>query len=470
MKLRTKLSIFTVSIIILVVLMISYTLFIFEQKNQIEEIKNRQKSIFANLANISKESLLLHDELLLFHNMRALKNSYWGVQYINFIGPQGRIIYTDKDSYYRAASKRFISSNITEEYITGYRKNILEMSAPVYSEDQRLGVGQIGFNQTDYEKYINERLKASRKRIIGISLVAVLFGLVCALVVSRTIAVPIKRLAVGANAIGEGDLTTRINIRSKDELGMLAYEFNQMAEKLAELDQAKDDFVNAVSHELRTPLAAIEGYIDFLMEAGETIALSKRQKALRIMKGSAQRLSQFINDILDIASIKSARMSFDIEAQDMRNIIEKVAKLLTSVAEKKKIEISINIEESLPLVMADEVRINQVLTNLIGNALKFTPDNGYIIIGAGRKDVRRIFVYVKDTGPGIPEEDLVKVFGQFEQSDSTRNIAGPKGTGLGLAIAEGIVKQHGGRIWVESEMGKGTTFYFTLPVSGSESA
>ncbi len=464
MNLKTKLSTFTLFIIILVIIMISYSLFVYEKKNRIEDIKNQQKAIFTNFYNLTREALLLHDELLLYHNMRALKNSYQGIKYINFISPGGRIIHTDRNGYHRAGSKRNIGNKIIEEYTSEHNKEVIEISAPVYLEKERIGVGQIGFSQTDYNKYIARTLNETKKRIFLISLAALLFGLVCSLILSRSIAVPIKKLAVGANAIGEGELSTRIDINSKDELGMLAYEFNQMVEKLAELDEAKDDFINAVSHELRTPLSAIEGYIDFLVEGGKSITFQKREKALRIMKGSSRRLSKFINDILDIASIKAAKMSFDIEANDLREIIDRVVKLLNSVAEKNKIEIDIKIKEDLPSVSADGVRLNQVLTNLIGNALKFTPENGNIIVGAERKDERFVTVFVRDTGPGIAEEDLCRIFKQFEQAQTVRNLQGPKGTGLGLAIAEGIVKSHGGKIWVESKLGKGTTFYFTLPI------
>jgi signal transduction histidine kinase len=464
MKLNAKLSGFTLSIIILVVIMISYSLFVYEKKNRITDITNQQKAIFGNFSNLSKEALLLRDELLLLNIMRALKNTYWGIKYINFISTKGRVLYTDKENSSRAESKQYIDRKMEEVYKSGYNREYLEVSAPVYMNSERLGVGQIGFSKTDYNKFIAKSLGTARKRIVLISLVALLFGLAGSLLLSRTIAVPIKKLADGAKAIGEGDFETRLAVKSKDELGMLAAEFNQMAEKFAELDEAKDDFVNAVSHELRTPLAAIEGYIDFLMEAGDAIPLEKREKALRIMKGSSQRLSQFINDVLDIAKIKSARMSFDIQPHSVNSVVDKVIKLLVSVAEQKDINLATDIQENIPDIMVDDARINQVLTNLIGNALKFTPEKGTITIGGHMKDKRNVLISVQDTGPGIPEDDLQRIFAQFEQSANAKNVRGPKGTGLGLAIAEGIVTSHGGRIWVESKVGKGTSFNFTIPV------
>jgi signal transduction histidine kinase len=430
--------------------MMSYSLFVFEKNNLFETNKNNQKAIFGNFTYLATETMLVRDELLLLNIMKALKNTYWGIDYINFINSKGRIISTDKERTAQIDSKKFIERFVIDEYSLRSNKKILEMSGPVYVGNERLGVSQIGFSETIYTKFISKSIGEAQKKIIYISLIALIFGLLCSLILARTIAGPIKKLAFGAKEIGNGKLNTHIDVRSRDELGMLANEFNQMAEKLAELDKAKDNFVNAVSHELRTPLSAIEGYIDFLVEGGDRITPEKKSKALGIMKSSSQRLGRFINDILDIAKVKSGSMDFNIVPARIKFIVNKVVGLLVSVAQQKGVTLGVAIRDDIPEILADEERINQVLTNLIGNALKFTPEGGKIIIGA---EVRK--------------EDLGKIFQQFEQSSNARNIQGPKGTGLGLAIAEGIVKSHGGRIWVESAVGKGTTFYFTLPINGN---
>ena len=194
--------------------MISYSLFVYEKRTRIEDISNQQKAIFVNFSNLTKEALLMHDELLLLNIMRALKNTYWGIDYLNFIGTKGRIIYTDKNSSLRAEKKQYLDRKIEEEYSSGHKKKILEMSAPVFIGNERLGVGQIGFSKTDYNKYIAKTIGKARARIFLISAGSLLFGLLCALILSKTIAGPIKKLADGANAIGEGDFSTRINIKS----------------------------------------------------------------------------------------------------------------------------------------------------------------------------------------------------------------------------------------------------------------
>ena len=158
LTIKTKLSLFTGMMILLVILFISYSLFVYERKVRTEDIKNQQKAIFANFANLSKEALLVQDEILLLNNMRALKKTYWGIVYINFITSEGRIIYTDKDKSNRGIGKQYIGSRLVEQYNTGYDRDFLEISAPVYISGKRLGVGQIGFSQTDYNKYIDEIL------------------------------------------------------------------------------------------------------------------------------------------------------------------------------------------------------------------------------------------------------------------------------------------------------------------------
>jgi signal transduction histidine kinase len=462
MKIRTKLGLFVAGIIVLVVAGISFSIFIYEKKSRAKDIKEEQNVLFKNFTHLAKEALIVHDELLLLSNMNSLKDMYEGIKYVNFISAQDRILCTDKNYSSRVERKRYIESEARENYEGSYNE-VFEISAPIYIGSEKIGVGQIGFSQTYYDKNIRQAITRAGNRIFMISVVALIAGLLVALTFSKTIAEPINKLAVGAKDIGEGKLSTKIDVESNDEIGMLADEFNQMVSKLDELDKAKDDFVNAVSHELRTPLAAIEGYLDFLIEGGRMVPEEKIKKALNIMKSSSQRLTSFINDVLDIAKIKASKMSLKKESRSLKEIADKVVKLLVGVAQKKNIEIGMEFAMDLPEVIADEDRIGQVFTNLIGNAIKFTPRNGSITVGAEIENPKFVKAYVKDTGPGIPKEDLGKIFRQFEQSKGARDIDGPKGTGLGLAIAEGIIKSHGGRIWAESEPGKGTAFYFSLP-------
>jgi len=469
MKLKTKLSIFTTSIIIVIVAVISYSLFVYVKSSRYKDIMTDQRTTMEHFIHLAKEALVVRDELLLLNTMRALKSTYNGIVYLNYINnSQGRILYTDREMSARIVEQRNLDRTITRTYSPHRNERIFEITQPVSVNNENIGVLQIGFSQKYYDEMVAGTIEEAGKRILLISLACLILGLAVSVFLSRTLAGPIRKLTVGAQEIGEGRLDTRIDVKTNDELGMLADEFNQMAQRLAELDRAKDDFVNAVSHELRTPLSAIEGYIDYLIEGGERITPDKKDKALNIMKSSSRRLAAFINDILDVAKIKASKMYFDMEPRSMLEVTEKSVKLFEVVAEQKGIKLEVAVQENIPRVSIDEERIRQVFTNLIGNAMKFTPEDGTITVGAEIMDARFVRAYVRDTGPGIPKEDLRKIFVQFEQSEGARKVEGQKGTGLGLTIAEGIVRSHGGRIWVESVVGEGTVFSFTLPISTEE--
>lgn len=292
-------------------------------------------------------------------------------------------------------------------------------------------------------------------------------GLVVVFILAGRLVNPILQLTEGAKNIGEGELDTQIPIETTDELGFLAREFNLMASKLKELDQLKDDFVSSVSHELRSPLSAISGYVELLQSKPlDQIAPERREKALGIIQESTVRLTHFINDILDLAKLKSGHIELRRKSVNLRKMADDLVGLFHPLLEKKGIQCVVDIPSQMPPLSADEEKVRQVLTNLLSNALKFTPSGGKITIKA-RNQTEFVEVAVQDTGAGIPEEAREAVFERFKQLKNAKDIgAGQKGTGLGLAIAKGNVEAHGGNIWLESEVGKGTTFYFTLPLYG----
>jgi signal transduction histidine kinase len=295
-------------------------------------------------------------------------------------------------------------------------------------------------------------------------LVVLAMGFGVAFFLSSNITRPIAHLTEGAKAIGDGALDTQIPVESSDELGFLAQEFNLMAVKLKELDQLKDDFVSSVSHELRSPLSAIAGYVELLRSKPiQEILPEKREKAFEIIQLSTERLTHFINDILDLAKLKAGHVEIRPRSLNIKEMADGLESLFHPLLEKKRIEFTVDVPGNVPVIAADEEKIRQVLTNLVSNALKFTPDGGKIGISA-RNQTEFVQVSVSDSGPGIPEEAREAVFEKFKQIKSAMPFAGgQKGTGLGLAIARGNVEAHGGRIWIESAVGKGSVFHFTLP-------
>ena len=231
-----------------------------------------------------------------------------------------------------------------------------------------------------------------------------------------------------------------------------------------ELDKMKTEFISVVSHELRTPLTSIKGYTDLLISgaAGETSEIQR--EFLGIIQSSTTRLSNLINDILDISRIESGRIEIKHEPIDYRKIVADTLRLMRAAADEKHVVMDASLPESIPPVRGDTDKVTQVLTNLVSNAIKYTPAGGWVKVLLEVEDDTTVTTCVADSGIGIAPEDEKKLFQKFFRADnsSTREAGG---TGLGLVIAKSIVELLGGAIWVESEVGRGSRFYFTLPLS-----
>jgi signal transduction histidine kinase len=215
-----------------------------------------------------------------------------------------------------------------------------------------------------------------------------------------------------------------------------------------------------MSHELRTPLAAILGYAELIQEGFYGELPEKSMDALTRIRSNGKHLLGLINTVLDIAKIESGQFSLNLTEYALENVIETVRAATEALAQTKKLLLKTEIVKQLPIGLGDEQRLTQVLLNLVSNAIKFT-DAGEVRVSA--KAVNGHFIVsVADTGPGVPEQEQARIFEQFHQVDSS-NTKAKGGTGLGLAIAKQIVEMHGGRIWVESILGKGSTFKMELP-------
>jgi signal transduction histidine kinase/GGDEF domain-containing protein len=245
-------------------------------------------------------------------------------------------------------------------------------------------------------------------------------------------------------------------------------------EELRKVDAMKSEFVSVASHELRTPLAAIKNAIQLIL-SGKTGEINENQmKFLSMAERNINRLTNILNNLLNLSKIESGKIELKFEQVSLKSIIELTVTSLKPQADGKSIAIEANLPDDLPPVYVDEDKIEQVLTNLIGNAIKFTPEQGNIRVIANpfmeeREGglSRKIAISVSDSGIGIPGEHLNSIFEKFFQVEgSLHRSAG--GTGLGLAITRGLVEAHHGKIWVESEVGKGSTFTFTLPALEEE--
>jgi signal transduction histidine kinase len=477
MKLRTRFVLFTIFLTSIVIAGVSYSTLYFLKALVLQEIESSQTSVAQNLKKVCEESIITKDDILAYNYVNSLQKTVKGIAFAVFVDTKRGLIIGKNDTFMEvmistaAVLHGASDANLSprESYPLNSGKKVLTYAAPVQSSQEgHVGAAYLGFYQEKVEENIQESLERIKTIIVYVAGGAFLFGAFISLLFAITLTGPIKKLAEGAQAIGEGNLDTQLNINRNDEIGLLAREFNIMAVKLRELDQLKDAFVSSVSHELRSPLTAISGYVELLtLKPINELNPEKTKKALEIIQESTTRLTQFVNDILDVAKIKAGKMEIHKTPFDTRATCDSVFGLFQPLFTKKQINALQQMQDGLPVIPADGEKVRQVITNLLSNAYKFTPEGGRIILAAAKAgDVIR--VSVQDNGVGIPKEHQHLIFGKFQQVPGTKNKAsGPKGTGLGLAIAKGIVEAHGGKIGFESEAGKGTTFFFTLPINAT---
>ena len=293
-------------------------------------------------------------------------------------------------------------------------------------------------------------------KAIGISALIAVFAIY---LMSRRISHPLGEMGKVAKQIANGDFDSRVKIRSKDEIGELAKTFNYMAEKLGDLEKMRKNFIANISHELRTPMTSIIGFIEGIIDG--TIPSEKQSYYLSVVKDETVRLTKLVNDLLDLAKIESGEVPLSTKVFNINELIKRsVIKFETQINDKE-IELQINFKQEAYPVVADPDTIERVITNLLDNAIKFTPIGGIICVNTYKKEEGVICISVEDTGSGIEKEDISFIWERFYKTDKSRS-KDKVGTGLGLAIVKNIIQKHEQNIWVESELNKGSKFTFTL--------
>jgi signal transduction histidine kinase len=286
--------------------------------------------------------------------------------------------------------------------------------------------------------------------------------------VSNKISKPIIKLKQATDQIKEKNFGARVNIRTNDELGELGQSFNETAKVLENMDaqhkqleKAKTEFLSITSHELRSPMTPMQAQLQMLIGEYYGKLNPKQKNALEIVSRNTKRLDNIIIDFLEISRIEAARLKFRFSKKDLTPYIKRLAKEMTGLMPEKKIKIFTKIGK-LPVINVDPDRVMQILRNLINNAIKFSSEGKKIVISA-KLDNGRILFSVSDQGIGIKSGDQKRIFEPFFQAEQTM-YREHQGTGLGLAIVRGIVESQNGKVWLKSETGKGTNFYFTIPL------
>ena len=317
--------------------------------------------------------------------------------------------------------------------------------------------------QGTYEKIkqLGEAGAKANKIAIGMGAGLILLGIMMSIFITRSITKPLSIMRKKTRQVARGDFECSLDLSSPPEIGDLAQDFNVMCNKLIEMDKIKSDFFSLMAHELRMPLASIKEGTNLLLKGIGEEFKEKRNEVLTIIAEESNHLIDLVNSLLDLSKMEAGMITLNFKTSDIKPLISKAASGMEPLAMAKNVGIQVKIPQDLPCVRMDEERILQTLRNLIGNAVKFTPAGGHITISAQPVE-KGIRVSVADTGPGIPKDDLDVIFDKFQQVTmlSYNKI---KGTGMGLAIVKHIISAHGGKVWVESETGHGSTFIFSLP-------
>lgn len=328
---------------------------------------------------------------------------------------------------------------------------------------------------------LNTNMQRSRRigrRGTQIALLLTAGSLLCwpvfALLIMRSIYRPLQRLKSATHYISHGDFGKKIDVATGDEIGELAVSFNLMCDRLQRLDELKSDFISNITHDLKTPLATITEATQLLLEGAAGGITEAQHNLLDIVKTDSARLLRLIETIIDLAKMESGLLTYSTEHVHVACPVAQALRSVQLLARQKSIRMQYGVETDLPEVLIDTDKITQALINVLGNAIKFTPAGGRILVDVTRavpddgvlpgeeiSPAAAVQISISDTGPGIAREDLPLIFDKFYQGHTPQDV---RGDGLGLAIVRHIVQAHRGHVWVESEPGRGSTFLIQLPV------
>lgn len=324
----------------------------------------------------------------------------------------------------------------------------------------------------DNKQTVQSQITEVFSLILEAVLIGFVISIVISLIISKTLLSPIQGMTKAAEAMADGDFSRKIRVESEDEIGILATTFNDMAsriesmlEELRKAEMLRREFVANVSHELRTPLTSIRTYAETISDNQE-IAQETEEEFLRVIINESDRMTKIVQDLLELSRFDSGHTTMTIETFSVEKSLRDVYAAIALEARKRNHELNLELAWKMPEISGDRARIEQVLMNIITNALKYTPDGGKIDIYGGLSE-SNVWIRIEDTGIGIPKEDLTRIFDRFYRVDKARTRESG-GTGLGLSIAKEIVAKHNGSITIESTLGEGTSVTVTLPIGGAD--
>jgi two-component system sensor histidine kinase BaeS len=370
----------------------------------------------------------------------------------SFNGPGGIITLTDDQGFVIVAGHGYrVGEMVALEEVETWQ--------PIERDGQVVGwvvTARDQFGESPAEVSFLNRMK--RTLTIG-AIGAVAVSLLLAVLLARTLAHPLRELTTATRAVAEGNLDYRVPVRSKDELGELATSFNLMSAELSRSQTLRRQMTADIAHELRTPISVILGHVDGVDEG----VLPASSETFNIIREETGRLERLIEDLRTLSRADAGELTLVTRLVQLKTLLEQVIAAHRPLAHEKRISLRLEVEPNLQEVIVDPDRIAQVLSNLITNALRYSPEKGQITLSA-KNEVDEVEIRVQDSGPGLQPDELTRIFDRFYRTDQSRQRESG-GSGLGLAIAKSLVEMHAGRLWAESEPGKGTHLVVRLPVS-----
>ncbi len=336
-------------------------------------------------------------------------------------------------------------------------EDTMHLALPAIPEGQLVGVVYLSQPLSDVTSVLHDL----RTRLLISAGIALMVSAIVALLLSRAISNPLRRLTTAASAVAYGDFDQQVPVRSKDELGQLSRTFNDMTSRLQAARQMQTDFLADVSHESRTPLTSIKGMVETLRD-GAVDDPDVRDRFLSTIETETDRLIRLVNDLLLLSQADSEALNLRRDSTDLSELVKTSIDQFSHKSTEKELDLQTEINPDTPTVLIDPDRIEQVLINLLDNAIKYSRPNGTVTVIVTPGKDQSVLVQVRDEGIGIPTEDLSHIGQRFYRTDKARSRA-EGGAGLGLAIAKAFIEAHGEQLWIESNEGAGTTVSFTLP-------
>lgn len=354
----------------------------------------------------------------------------------------------------------------SEGYMSNHSDSYMDVALPFSGKTTKYIV-YIKDNKSDVQSLTGSILQIIAEAL----LVGLLISVLLSLLLAKTMVTPIQSLTKAAERVAAGDFSQKLSSDAQDEIGVLTRTFNNMAGQLKKtLDDLKKseamrrEFVANVSHELRTPITSIRSYAETLQDS-RGMSADTQNEFLGVIVNESDRMTKIVQDLLTLSRFDAGSIEFSFRRFSISKSITDVFNAMQLEAQKRHHRFTMNCKTDLPDIIGDPARIEQVLINMVSNAIKYTRDGGIITISAGKKD-DSVWISVRDNGIGIPEEDVPKVFDRFYRVDKARSRESG-GTGLGLSIASEIILRHNGKISLSSRLGKGTIITISLPVEGA---